>query len=297
MTIIPSAINIQSFTKLFSPYIDVTAFPQNYVFVDQVNTSTCNQFYCLSFIVAGSTGTPSWGTYYNYNDTFYGTNINNLRNAGGDIIISFGGASNTELANYYTDANVLTTQYNNVLTYYNCNYFDFDLENAALNDQGAVDRRNKAIASLQGSHPNLKISYTLPTTPTGLDTNGMYVLTNASANNVIVNTVNPLCFDFYSNTGANQFTVAALACSSVSTQLSANGFTNTKVTCTFLNGKADDGAKFTITNANSLLTYAKNNSWMDGVRFWSVDRDNSSSGTTQSLFQFTKLFRPLNSLQ
>jgi hypothetical protein len=50
-------------------------------------------YYTLAFIVAGASKQPSWGGVIPLADNFYATQLTNLRQMGGDAIVSFGGAN------------------------------------------------------------------------------------------------------------------------------------------------------------------------------------------------------------
>ncbi|KAJ1339776.1 hypothetical protein BSLG_005595 [Batrachochytrium salamandrivorans] len=66
-------------------------------------------------------------------------------------------------------------------------------------DQASIDVRNAALRGLQTAFPNLRITYTLPATPTGLSSDAMYVLTSAYNAGVRVDVVNVLAIP--ANTG------------------------------------------------------------------------------------------------
>ena len=57
------------------------------------------KYFTLAFIVADpSTSEPSWGGYYDFASGYRMDEIEALRDLGGDVMISFGGAAGTELA-------------------------------------------------------------------------------------------------------------------------------------------------------------------------------------------------------
>jgi len=102
----------------------------------------------------------------------YVNDINSLRAQGGDVIISFGGAAGIELGQACTSVAALQAAYQSVVTKYNLTWIDLDIEGASIADTASVNRRNQAIRGLQAANPNLRVSYTLPVNPTGLDGNG-----------------------------------------------------------------------------------------------------------------------------
>ena len=94
----------------------------------------------------------------------------------GDVIISFGGATGTTLAQASSSVAELQAKYQSVLNMYNAKRIDFDVEGANMLDYAANDRRAQALVKLKAANPGLIISYTLPTTTTGLDLYGVNVI-------------------------------------------------------------------------------------------------------------------------
>ncbi len=60
--------------------------------------ATGQPYFTLAFITSGGGCTPAWGGVIPVTDDFYHEEINALRGSGGDVILSFGGASGIELA-------------------------------------------------------------------------------------------------------------------------------------------------------------------------------------------------------
>ena len=110
--------------------------------------------FTLAFVVADPNGQPAWGGYAAYDVT--GTTFSSqlqvqiaaVRAAGGNVMVSFGGASGQELAQVITSVPALTSAYQTVVNTYNLNVLDFDIEGAAVADQASIDRRSQASAGL-----------------------------------------------------------------------------------------------------------------------------------------------------
>src|SRR5258708_1577539 len=62
----------------------------------------------------------------------FSSQISALQQAGGDVIISFGGASGGELAQTCTDVSSLEAAYANVVNTYHVTRLDFDIEGGVL---------------------------------------------------------------------------------------------------------------------------------------------------------------------
>ncbi len=189
--------------QMFAPYVDMTLWP-TYDLVAAARDHNIQNF-TLAFIVADSQNQPAWGGYTEYalGSQFaqdLGTQIEGVRALGGDVIVSFGGAANQELALVVTDTAALQADYQSVIDAYGLTHIDFDIEGAAVADRASIDRRNDAIAGLQAAAAaagrTLDVSYTLPVLPTGLTADGLYVLQSAVARGVNIGVVNIMAMDY-----------------------------------------------------------------------------------------------------
>ena len=135
----------------------------------------------------------------------YRAQIAALRRLGGDVMPTFGGFSadstGTEIADSCTSVGKIAADYERVITSYHVTRLDMDVEVDSLGRTAAIDRRNKAIALVEAwaRHHGwpLRVEYTLPVEPTGLEADALHVLQNAVANGARVDTVNIMTFDYY----------------------------------------------------------------------------------------------------
>src|SRR4051812_9315763 len=117
----------------------------------------------------------------------YISDIASLRAIGGDVIPSFGGWSadqgGTEIGDSCKDVNTIAQAFESLITTYDVSRLDMDIEGRSLTRTDGIDRRNKAIKVVQdwavANGRPLTISYTLPTSRTGLEASGLAVLQNA----------------------------------------------------------------------------------------------------------------------
>src|SRR5439155_12436574 len=189
-----------------------------------------------------------------------------------------------------------------------------DIEGRSLTKPDGIDRRNKAIKLLQdwatAQGRPLSISYTLPTSRSGLESSGLAVLQNAVANGVRIDFVNPMVFDYYDRgtlamgqSAINELNglhsqLAQLLPSKTSAQIWAvEG-------ATIMNG-LDDYPKKTestsLADAQQLLNFANANG-MSNLSMWAIQRDNggcpgntgsnSCSGIVQNTWDFSHLLNP-----
>jgi hypothetical protein len=298
-------------SQLFAPYVDMTLWP---TFSLTDNLSSVGRYYTLAFIVdqTGRGCTASWGTYYVLSDNFPDADIANVRAAGGDVIVSFGGQANTELAQSCTSVNALEAQYDAVVQRYNLKRIDFDVEGAAVADSASISRRNQALALLQAAHPGLQISYTLPVMPFGLTQDGINLISDAIKKGVNVAAVNIMAMDY--GDGTTQMGQAAIdAATATAGQLAAlypnktAAQINAMIGVTPMIGYNDvAGEIFQLSDAQTLLGYARTNG-LNLLAFWSAARDvqcpssqsqpqNTCSGLAQTPFQFSGIFKQINTL-
>ena len=79
--------------------------------------------------------------------------IDALRAIGGDVRISFGGEDGSELAQTCTSVSQLEAAYQQVISAYDVNKIDFDIEGAAVDDTAANALRDQAlVAFAQSKH-------------------------------------------------------------------------------------------------------------------------------------------------
>jgi len=247
----------------------------------------------------------------------YMSDIASLRALGGDVIPSFGGWSadqhGTEIGDSCKDVNKIAAAYEKVITTYDVSRLDMDIEGRSLNRTNGIDRRNKAIKLVQdwaaANNRPLKISYTLPTTRTGLESDGLAVLHNAIANGVRIDIVQPMVFDYYDGESLDMGKSAITALKGLHNQLQTLLPAKSSAQlwrmegATLMIGRDDyptDIETTTVHNAKDLRTFAASKG-MAVLSFWAIQRDNGScpgtagsdscSGIAQSDWAFTKALK------
>ncbi|KAJ3020742.1 hypothetical protein HKX48_000272 [Thoreauomyces humboldtii] len=291
-------------TKVFAPYVDVLDWPT--LDASAVAKATGSKYFTLAFVVADATNAPSWGGVTAVSTGFYLDILTKLRAQGGDAIISFGGASGTELAIAITSVTKLTAAYQAVINTYGATWLDFDVEGAAVTNTAANIRRNQALTAIQKANPKVRISYTLPVMPTGLDSSALAIFTSALQYKTRIDVVNIMAMDYGSGAAPNgatgMATYAIAAAKATYAQLQTAGFTTTKVGVTPMIGVNDvAGEVFRVADATTLVKWAASTSWVGELAFWSVNRDTSvqgalyiSSQITQKTYDFANAFKAFN---
>lgn len=257
-------------TKVCAPYVECW----NGLSVSSLASGTGNKYYTLAFIISNTTANsaPYWDGTMPLSDNKYVGDIAGLRNQGGDVIISFGGSGGSELAQVYTSASALQAAYQQVITKYSLKWMDLDIEGAFVADAVHINVRNQALKGLQAANPGLKISYTLPVMPEGLDQYCRDLLSNAKSNGVQLYVVNVMAMD-YGSCNMDMGQAAVSAASSTRAQLATLGI-SAKVGITPMVGVNDISCEnFTTANAQTVVNYANANSYIGFLGFWSMDND------------------------
>jgi hypothetical protein len=290
----PTPTTVPAGTKYSAPYIDVSPGSGSAI-MQLASNGSGNKHYSLAFILGAGCQAAWFGTFpLNTTEAAgIGTRISELKAAGGNVIISFGGAAAPELADVCSSASALQAQYQAVVNMYHPMACDFDIEDFSPT---AIDIRNQALAAGIGC----EIHYTLGVLQSGFTASQTQVLTNAKSHGVNVALVNIMAMDYGGAVG--DMGAAAISAAQASRSwLNANGFSGTKLGITPMIGQNDQGGEiFTLANASSLASWANGNNVTE-LAFWSVGRDNggcagsgaaspSCSGVSQSSFQFSSIF-------
>ncbi len=257
--------------RFSAPYVE----SWNNTSVNNLANATGHKFYTLAFIISNGSCTATWNGDTALSTNLYVTDVANLRAQGGDVIISFGGASGTELGQACGSVSALQAAYQSVITKYSLKWMDLDIESGAESDTTSVTRRNQALAALQAANPGLKVSYTLAVDRTGLPSAQINLLNNAKANGVRVDIVNIMAMDYgpcYSDMGQ----AAVDAANATNNQLTSNGI-SAAVGVTPMIGVNDTTCEvFSTSDANILVNYAQSHSYISLLAFWAVGADTNN---------------------
>jgi chitinase len=267
-----------------APYLELSSSTVGDMSADM--NATGNKYYTLAFIIPQSGCTGMWEA-GNYPIGSFTTDINNLKNAGGNVIISFGGAAGGELAQTCTSVSSLQAAYQNIVNTYGVTRLDFDIEGSVIYDTASNTRRDQALRGLQAANPAVQVDYTLAVDPNGLTSPQISVLNDAKANGVKVNAVNIMAMDF--GAGTNDLQAAESAARGTVGQLqSIFGISATQawnmLGITPIAGTNDDGTYFSQSDAVSLEQFAAANGVQE-LSFWEVDHYDKATG-----YAYTRAF-------
>ncbi|MGW2320358.1 chitinase [Streptomyces sp. NPDC001680] len=288
------------------PYVETWNSPSA---LTSARNAAGQKYFTLAFVIAGNGCDATFNGDTSITDASWTSAINSLRAAGGDVIVSFGGASGTELGAACTSVSSLKAQYKRVVDSLKLTRIDLDIEGSTLDNTAANDRRDKALAQLQSEYAaaghHLDVQYTLPVNPTGLEQNSVNLLNNAKSNGLNVNLVNIMTMDY--GPAMDMGKAATGAATALHTQLGRiwTGKSSAQLWAmegnTPMIGVNDTKAEvFTTASASTLANFAASKGIQE-LSFWSLGRDkacatngqlsDSCSGTSQSAYQFTRTLR------
>jgi chitinase len=273
-----------------APYLQISSSDAGDMAADQAATGLKD--YTLAFLTPQSGCTPQWENGGNSVGAF-ASQISAIQASGGNVIISFGGASGGELAQTCTNVSQLTAAYQNVVNTYGVTRLDFDIEGGVLSDTAATSRRDQALAALQAEDPSVQVDFTLAVAPQGLPTgtgSEYALLQDAKAKGVKVSIVNIMTMDF--GAGSNDLADAESAAQGTAGQLASLYGISTSAAygmmgLTPIAGTNDDGTVFSTSNASSLESFAASNGVAE-LSFWEVDGYDKGTG-----YQYSSIFNQI----
>ncbi|MEV5740695.1 cellulose binding domain-containing protein [Microbispora rosea] len=281
-----------------APYVDMGAWPTPSL--SAMASASGLKSFTLAFVTASGCK-AMWFNAYDPRQKWAKDQIDAIRAGGGDVKVSFGGATGIELAQACTDVNALTGEYDAVVTAYDLKYIDLDIEGSAAADPASIARRSQALARLQQAHPDLKISLTLPVLPSGLTAEGLNVVRSARDAGVRLDVVNVMAMDYYQSVDYGD--AAVQAANSTFAQLKSlyPSLSDAQVWrmagVTPMLGQNDDGRIYNQDDARQLVGFAKGKH-LGLLAFWETTRDRnactgalySCTNIAQSPYEFSKIF-------
>jgi len=270
-----------------APYLQISGGDVGDMASDMNATGT--KFYTLAFLIPQSGCTPFWEADGGGVGTFQ-SQISQLQSAGGNVAISFGGASGGELAQTCTNTGSLTAAYANVVNTYGVNRLDFDIEGGVIGDTASTSRRDAALAALQQQNPNVQVDFTLAVDPNGMESPQINLLQDAKNHGVRVSVVNIMTMDF--GNGQNALNDAESAArGSVGQLQSIFGISSQQawnmLGLTPIAGQNDDNEFFSQSDAQTLESFAASNGAAE-LSFWEVDGFDKPVG-----FNYSRIFNAI----
>jgi len=270
-----------------APYLQIESSDAGDLAADM--KASGDKYYTLAFLTPKSGCTPEWEDGGDSLGAFT-KQVSALQSSGGNVLISFGGASGGELAQTCTSASSLESAYANVVKTYGVTRLDFDIEGSVLDNGSADSRRDQALAALQKANPAVQIDFTIPVDPTGLESDAVNLLKGAKSAGVKVSVVNIMTMDF--GDGQNALKDAESAATATESQLhSVYGGSSAQdwgmLGLTPIAGENDDDENFTQSDAKTLESFAASHGVAE-LAFWEVDQYDKPLG-----YAYSKIFQKI----
>lgn len=288
--------------QFFAPYVDMGLYPVPDL--DGLARKYGVGLFTLGFMQASPSGKLAWGGYdvltldsTNEQAAAIRGEINALRAAGGDVMVSLGGAAGESLAQNYArrglGAAALAIAYGDAVDALKLTKVDFDIEGAAVAQPATIKLQMDAIALVQKTRPNLGVWLTLPVLPQGLTADGVNVVKAALAAGVKVDGVNVMAMDYgdsaappqLKSMGEYAIDAANATFAQMTTVFASRGqvFGWNQLGVTPMLGVNDVASEvFTLQDADRLEIFARAKG-LGMIGMWSINRDNPGPAGQQSV--------------
>lgn len=279
--------------QFFAPYVDMGLYPVPDL--DGLAKKYGVGLFSLGFMQASPSGKLAWAgldalsldSNHEQAQAILGE-ITDLRAAGGDVMVSLGGAAGLSLAQAYAQRGLgvqaLATAYGEMVDTLKLSKLDFDIEGAALAETQTIKLQMEAIGLLQQTHPALGVWLTLPVLPQGLTQDGLNTVKAALQAGVQVDGVNVMAMDYGDSAAPPQLkSMGAYAIDAANTTFAqltnlfasqGKSFGWNQLGVTPMLGVNDITSEvFTIQAAEQLEIFAREKG-LGMLSMWSINRDN-----------------------
>jgi hypothetical protein len=258
----------------------------------------------LAFILSHGRCNPTWDGTRPLTGGSDESAIDEIRAAGGEVDVSFGGWSGAKLGLSCKSADALAGAYQKVINAYALHAIDIDIEHTEFTNATARKRVVAALAIVQSENPGLEISITLGTGESGPERDGRSLIADAAAIGLQPTVWTIMPFDFgapVSDMGQVSIEAAEglqrdlLSAYDISTAVAFE-----HIGISSMNGDTDESNEtVSIQDFKTMLAFAEQNH-LARFTFWAVNRDRpcagkntepgeDCSGTDQQPYAYTDL--------
>ena len=267
-----------------------------------VMAATGLKWFTLAFMLSDGTCNPKWDGDRALTGGVDQTNINAIRNAGGDVIVSFGGFSGNKLGEHCSSASALAGAYQKVINAYRLKAIDIDIEATEFSNGTVRQRVVDALKIIKTNNPSVVVYVTMGTAPSGPDSTGRDLINKGARAGLAADGWIVMPFDFGGHSGSmGQASVSAMEGLKAAVK-SAYGYSDDvayrHIGLSSMNGKTDESDEtVSATDFRTILSYARQHHIVR-FSFWSINRDrpcgsgsdgDSCSGVSQQQYDFTKI--------
>jgi chitinase len=249
--------------------------PDNPPDLRSVMAATGQRTFTLPFVLAATSGgcVPTWNGDRPVADDAVRRVVADVRAAGGDVVVSFGGFGGAKLGQNCTTPRATADAYQQVVDAYRIRAVDFDLEAPGYQSSTALANEVGAAQILRQRDPGLYVSVTTSGTTAGTGWFGQQILNLAKSLRFVPDNYTIMAFD--NGFSGDQAQITALEDFhrtlmstfdwNAETAYAHEGFLG-------MNGRTDAGEVFTQSDFRSVLGYALAHR-LGRFTFWAVDRD------------------------
>ncbi|WP_432931311.1 carbohydrate-binding protein [Microbispora sp. CA-135349] len=265
-----------------------------------MNATGVRQF-TMAFMLSGGGCTPAWDGSRPLSGSPDATAISQIKAAGGNVQISFGGWQGNKLGPNCSSSSAFASAVQQVINAYNPAAVDFDIENTDEFENEAVqDRILGGLKIVKQNNPNVKVVVTFGTSTTGPSWWGTRLINQSKALGVAIDNYTIMPFDF--GGGANMYQNTVNASEGLKNALKAAwGWSDAQAYAHMgisgMNGLSDQQELTSVATWTQIRDWAKSKG-LGRLAFWSVNRDrgcpgggvvSNCSGIAQNDWDFTRI--------
>jgi hypothetical protein len=263
-----------------------------------IMTATGVKWFTMAFILSNGACEPLWDGNRPLTGGTDQTTINNIRGAGGNVAVSFGGAAGPWLEQTCSSAGTLASAYQKVINAYALKAIDIDIEGPVYNNPTLQQRTIDALKTVKANNPGLVVYVTFPSDRTGPDSS---MINRAAQSGLTVDGWTIMPFDFGA-AGQNMGNLTVQATEGLKNTLkNGYGYSDDQAYrhagISSMNGITDANETVTLADFRTMLAYAQQHH-LARFTYWSANRDrpctagssaDSCSGVSQQAWDYTKI--------
>ncbi|OLB78754.1 MAG: chitinase [Actinobacteria bacterium 13_2_20CM_2_71_6] len=264
-----------------------------------IMSATGIKWFTMAFMLSNGGCDPQWDGNRPLGGGIDQSTINNIRGAGGDVVISSGGATGNWLEQSCGSAGALAGAYQKVVNAYGLKALDIDIEGSVYANGTLQQRTIDALKTVRASNPGITIYVTFPSGTNGPDSS---MINRAAQSGLTVDGWTIMPFDFGA-AGQNMGNLTIQATEGLkNTVRNAYGYSDDQAYrhsgISTMNGITDENETVTQNDFRTILGYAQQHH-LARLTFWSADRDrpctggaspDSCSGLAQNAWDYTRIF-------
>jgi Ricin-type beta-trefoil lectin domain len=262
-----------------------------------VMSATGIKWFTMAFMLSNGYCNPQWDGWRPLTGGADQNAINNIRGAGGDVVVSSGGATGNWLEQSCGSAGELAGAYQKVINAYGLKALDIDIEGSVYGNGTLQQRTIDALKTVRANNPGITLYVTFPSGQGGPDSS---MINRAAQSGLTVDGWTIMPFDFGA-AGQNMGNLTIQATEGLkNTVRNAYGYTDDQAYrhsgISSMNGITDENETVTQNDFRTILGYAQQHH-LARLTFWSTNRDrpctgggaDSCSGVAQNDWDYTRI--------